>query len=169
MRRPKPTEREKFLEDDEILVSKTDTRGKITYGNERFIEISGYSEEELLGAPHNIIRHPDMPKVVFKILWDGIQAGEEVNAYVKNLAKDGSFYWVFAAVTPSFDPEDNSIVGYFSVRRAPHTSILQKVIIPLYEKLVRSERQGGIQSSKALVNEILEKEGVSYDEFINSL
>ncbi|BBG65386.1 putative signal-transduction sensor protein [Hydrogenimonas sp.] len=168
MRRPEPIEKEKFLGDDEILVSKTDRRGKITYGNERFIEISGYSEEELLGAPHSIIRHPDMPKAVFKILWDGIEAGEEVAAYVKNLAKDGSYYWVFATVTPSFDPATDSIVGYFSVRRAPESSKLRKVI-PLYKELLRVEKSGGMEASKAMMDDILKKEGKRYDEFIHSL
>ncbi len=168
MRRPEPIAKERFLKEDEILVSKTDRRGKITYGNERFIEISGYSEEELLGAPHSIIRHPDMPKIVFKILWDGIQSGNEVNAYVKNLAKDGSYYWVFASVTPSFDPKNNGIVGYFSVRRAPDFSKLEKVV-PLYEELLMEERRGGISASEDMLNNILAKEGVCYDEFIHSI
>ncbi len=168
MRRPEPIARERFLKEDEILVSKTDRRGKITYGNERFIEISGYSEEELLGAPHSIIRHPDMPKVVFKILWDGIQKGNEINAYVKNLAKDGSFYWVFASVTPSFDPESNAIVGYFSVRRAPESPKLEKVL-PLYDSLLKAEQRGGVAASEAILDEMLKKEGVSYDEFIHSV
>ncbi len=168
MRRPKPIDRERFLKDDEILVSKTDTRGRITYGNERFIEISGYCEEELLGAPHSIIRHPDMPKAVFKILWDGIEAGEEVNAYVKNLAKDGSFYWVLATVTPSFDPVSGRIVGYFSVRRSPERSKLQKVE-PLYRDLLQVEHRSGMDASKKMIEEMLEKEGVTYDEFIHSI
>ncbi|WP_456403419.1 PAS domain-containing protein [Hydrogenimonas sp.] len=168
MKRPKPLEREKFLNEDEILVSKTDTKGKITYGNEGFIEISGYSEEELLGKPHSIIRHPDMPKVVFKILWDGIQRGCEVNAYVKNLAKDGSFYWVFATVTPSFDPGSDRIIGHFSVRRAPDAEKL-RAIKPLYAELLRAERGGGMAASEAMVNDILAKKGVDYEEFIHSL
>jgi len=91
--RPQPTLQEKVLGEDDFIVSKTDLKGLITYGNRTFIQMSGYSEAELLGAPHNILRHPDMPRVVFKLLWDTIQAQQEICAYVKNLAKDGSFYW----------------------------------------------------------------------------
>ncbi len=168
MRRPEPKAVERLLEPDRILVSKTDKRGRITYGNEKFIEISGYSEEELLGAPHSIIRHPDMPKAVFKLLWDGIQSGEEINAYVKNLAKDGSFYWVYATVTPSFDSVSGEIIGYFSVRRAPDPAKVAKVT-PLYRALLDAERGGGLAASEKLLVDILEKEGVSYDEFLHSL
>ncbi len=168
MRRPEPKAVERLLEPDRILVSKTDKRGRITYGNKKFIEISGYSEEELLGAPHSIIRHPDMPKAVFKLLWDGIQSGEEINAYVKNLAKDGSFYWVYATVTPSFDSVSGEIIGYFSVRRAPDPAKVAKVT-QLYRALLDAERGGGLAASEKLLVDILEKEGVSYDEFIHSL
>jgi len=168
MRRPSPINREKFLKDNEILVSKTDLKGKITYGNERFIEISGYSEEELLGAPHSIIRHPDMPKIVFKVLWDGIEAGKEVRAYVKNLVKDGSFYWVFATVTPSYDPKSGKIIGYFSVRRAPNREKLS-LIESLYRELLSAERGGGMKASAEMITKLLEEKGVSYDEFINTL
>jgi len=162
---PKNNEK-KFLE-NEIIVSKTDTKGKITYGNEIFIKISGYEEEELLGAPHNILRHPDMPKVIFKLLWETIQAGEEINAYVKNLSKDGSFYWVLANVTPSFD-KNGKIIGYFSVRRLPSKNALE-IIKPLYAKLLSLEKSGGMNASLQYINEILEDKGVSYEEFIISI
>src|SRR5664279_5260004 len=129
--RPQPTQQEKVLGDDDFIVSKTDLKGLITYGNRIFIGISGYSELELLGAPHNILRHPDMPRVVFKLLWDTIQAKQEICAYVKNLAKDGCFYWVFANVTPSFDANGN-LIGYYSVRRKPRPEAIQ-AISPLYQ------------------------------------
>ncbi len=150
------------------IVSKTDLKGKITYCNELFIEMSRYKEEELLGKPHNIIRHPDMPRVVFKLLWDTIQAGNEVNAYVKNLAKDGSFYWVFANVTPSYDL-NNNIVGYFSVRRKPSKEILSDIIEPLYGELLRLEKSGGMQASEAYLNKLLQDKGLTYEEFILTL
>lgn len=82
-----------------FIVSKTDLKGNITYANDLFIEISGYTEKELIGAPHNILRHKDMPRAVFKLLWDKIQKGEEIFAYVKNRAKSGKYYWVHAYVT----------------------------------------------------------------------
>jgi len=100
-RKIEPTGVESHFGDDEIIVSKTDPRGVITYANEIFIRVSGYSEEELLGAPHSILRHPAMPRCVFKLLWDTIQGGREIFAYVVNLAKTGNHYWVLAHVTPS--------------------------------------------------------------------
>ena len=160
------TKQEKYFLESEVIVSKTDTKGKITYGNDIFIKISGYKEQELLGAPHNILRHPDMPKAIFKLLWNTIQAGEEINAYVKNLSKDGSFYWVLANVTPSFD-KNNHIIGYFSVRRVPSKSALE-IIKPLYAHLLSLEKNGGIDASTKYLNELLKTKGASYEEFILS-
>jgi len=87
--RVQPTSRERLWGEEEIIVSKTDLKGIITYANRTFLKVSGYSEEELLGKPHSIIRHPDMPRCVFKLLWDTIEAGREILAYVKNMAKNG--------------------------------------------------------------------------------
>lgn len=104
-----PNSREKVMRENDFIVSKTDLKGRITYGNRIFIEYSGYTEEELLGAPHNIIRHPDMPRGVFKFLWDTLAAEKECFAYVKNMAKDGSYYWVFANVTRPTMPKAGSM------------------------------------------------------------
>ena len=93
----------KELKDNDFIVSKTDTKGRITYVNKIFIEISEYNEKELLGKPHSIIRHPDMPKSVFKLFWDMIRNGEEVFAFVLNKTKNNNEYWVYANVTPSYD------------------------------------------------------------------
>lgn len=148
-----------------FIVSKTDTKGKITYGNDTFIEISGYEEDELIGEPHNILRHPDMPRAVFKMLWDRVQAGKEIFAYVKNKAKDGKFYWVHAYITPVV--EQNRTVGYHSVRRSPSREGL-KVIEPIYQKMLQVEKTGGIDASVKLLNEILDSQKVTYDQFILS-
>ncbi len=113
-----PTGIERHFGEDEIIVSKTDLQGKITYANDVFIRVSGYSEEELIGAPHSLIRHPDMPRAVFKLLWDTLAAGEEIFAYVNNLAASGDNYWVFAHVTPSLGA-DGKVIGYHSNRRVP--------------------------------------------------
>lgn len=150
-----------------LIVSKTDLKGKITYCNELFIYMSRFEEHELLGKPHNIIRHPDMPRIIFKLLWDTIQAGQEINAYVKNMAKDGAYYWVFANVTPSFDKHDN-IIGYFSVRREPTKEALA-VIEPLYRELLEVEKHGGMEASKAHLDKILQEKELSYEEFILSI
>lgn len=150
-----------------FIVSKTDTKGKITYGNDAFIEISGYKEEELIGAPHNILRHPDMPKVVFKMLWDRAQKGQEIFAYVKNRAKDGKYYWVHAYITPVLDVESKRIIGYHSVRRSPSREAL-KIIEPLYQKMLQAERTGGMDASARVLDETLKSLKVTYDKFILS-
>jgi PAS domain S-box-containing protein len=153
--------------EDLFIVSKTDTKGKITYGNETFIEISGYSEEELIGAPHNILRHPDMPKYVFKLLWERIQAGKEIFAYVKNKTKDGKFYWVHAYITPVLDIKTKNIIGYHSVRRSPSREAL-KVVEPIYQKMLQAEKNSGLEASKKVLNDILSSQKVTYDQFILS-
>jgi PAS domain S-box-containing protein len=158
---------ELFLKDNDIIVSKTDLKGNITYGNQVFIYFSGYKEEELLGQPHNIIRHPDMPKCVFKLLWDRIQKGEEIFAYVVNQAKSGDFYWVFANVTPSYD-EKGTIIGYYSVRRKPKIEGI-KAIQPIYKALLGAEKTGGMQAGTQLLEKTLISQGITYDAFILSL
>ena len=170
--RPQPTQHEKVLGEEDFIVSKTDLKGIITYGNRIFIDISGYSEKELLGAPHSILRHPDMPRAVFKLLWDTIQARQEICAYVKNLAKDGSFYWVFANVTPSFDRQGN-LMGYYSVRRKPRPEAVQ-VVSGLYRLMLDAEHkasdgQPGMKASAAILHQALEQKGVSYEEFVFGL
>ena len=165
--KPTPIDREKTFSDDEIIVSKTDTKGVITYGNELFIQMSGYEEEELLGAPHNLIRHPDMPRSVFKLLWDTLATGTEIFAYVKNLAKDGSYYWVLANVTCSYDL-NGQVIGYHSVRRKPAKSALEKVI-PLYASMLQAEKQGGMEAGTRLLVKLLEENGTTYEELVLSL
>lgn len=100
-----------------LIVSRTDPEGIITHVNQSFVDMSGYTKEELLGAPHYILRHPDMPPVAFKGLWDTLASGEKWQGYVKNLRKDGGFYWVKATVIANI--RDNKVVGYTSVRRKP--------------------------------------------------
>ena len=153
--------------DDIILVSKTDKHGTIKYANVAFCEVAGYTEEELIGQPHNIVRHADMPKVVFKLLWTHLQAGHEFWGYVKNRTKQGGYYWVFAHVTPTFDSQGN-IIGFHSDRRAPKESALPKVEA-LYARLREAEQRGGLAASEQLINDLLAKEEKRYDEFVFSL
>lgn len=163
-----PTSVERKMREEDFIVSKTDLKGRITYGNRVFIEFSGYSESELIGTQHNIIRHPDMPRAVFKLLWDTIQAKRECNAYVKNMAKDGSYYWVFANVTPNFDRTGN-ITGYFSVRRKPKADAVATVT-GLYRAMLEAERGAGardaIAASSRILTDLLAEKGLSYDELV---
>ena len=168
-----PTGKELFFDRNEIIVSKTDSKGRITYANQVFMRLAGYNEDEVLSSPHNLVRHPDMPRCVFKLLWDTIQAGGEIFAYVVNMAKNGDHYWVFAHVTPTFDSSGN-VVGFHSNRRVPNRDVLESVIKPLYKQLIDIENScnnkiDGMEKSFQTVLEILEEKGVSYDEFIFSL
>lgn len=163
----KPNLQERQFPENEIIVSKTDLKGKILYGNKIFIELSGYTEKELLGKPHNIVRHPDMPKVIFKFLWDSVKNGKEIIAYVKNLSKDGSFYWVKAFVTPSFNGK-GEIVGYHSIRLKP-TETAKESISALYKELLEVEQREGVEKSQERLEQVLAQKGASYEEFISSL
>jgi PAS domain S-box-containing protein len=159
------------MREHDFIVSKTDLKGRITYGNRIFIEYSGFSEQELLGAPHNIIRHPDMPRGVFKFLWDTLAQQKEIFAYVKNMAKDGSFYWVFANVTPDYDASGN-VIGYLSVRRAPKRSAVD-VLSGVYQLMLAEEEKAGprdaCDASLALLGSILKDKGMTYDELVLAL
>jgi len=152
---------------EEFIVSKTDLNGKITYCNDLFIKMSGYSENELIGQPHNILRHPDMPAIIFKLLWERIREGKEIFAYVKNETKNGDFYWVFAHATTSFDV-NHKITNYHSVRRCPKDTALS-TIKPFYVSLLQKEKSGGVKASEEALTQLLQSKGVSYDEFILSL
>lgn len=175
MARPKitPTGVERTFDPDKIIVSKTDTKGVITYANKIFLDIASYTEAEVIGQPHNMIRHPDMPRCIFKLLWDAIQQGKELFAYVNNLAKNGDNYWVYAHVTPNFDNNKN-IIGYHSSRRVPEPEALA-YIKDLYAKLLDIERQHAnspkeaLAASTAALNNLLAEKGLSYDEFIHNL
>lgn len=161
-----PRNNEVHFNNETLLVSKTDLKGVITYCNRAFFETVGLSEKELIGKPHNLIRHPDMPRIIFKALWEYLQSGKEINAYVKNLTSDGSYYWVFANVTPSYF--NDKIIGYHSARRKPNKDALE-TIIPLYKQLLDAEKRGGMQESEKILNKLLEEKGVEYDEFILSI
>ncbi len=157
---------------DEIIVSKTDLKGRIIYANEVFQQVSGFTEGELLGQPHSIIRHPRMPRCVFKLLWNTIESGKEIFAYVLNRAKDGDEYWVFAHVTPTFD-SSGKIISYHSNRRAPKPEAVEKAA-GLYAKLLTEEgrhadRKEGMEASGRMLMDLLGSLGKPYDEFVFSL
>ena len=155
------------LQPDDFIVSKTDTKGRITYVNRIFMDLAEYTEAELLGKPHNIVRHPKMPRVIFKLLWERIQNKQEIFAYVINKTKNNNEYWVIANVTASLDDHGN-IVGYYSVRRKPNPKALE-IIEPLYAKMLEAEKSGGMDASMKILEDTLKKEGTSYDEFIISI
>ncbi|MEU4221609.1 PAS domain-containing protein [Actinoplanes sp. NPDC026623] len=152
----------------ELIVTKTDLKGRLTYTNDVFLRISVYDERDVIGRPHSIIRHPDMPKVIFKLLWDSLTAGQEIFAYVVNLASDGVAYWVLAHVTPSFGA-DGRIVGYHSSRRLPEPRAVEAAAA-LYARLRAEEErlggQAGLAASWQLLQDMLAERGQTYDEFV---
>jgi PAS domain S-box-containing protein len=167
-----PTGRESPFGENELIVSKTDLKGRITYANDVFLRVSRYTREEIIGAPHSIIRHPDMPRCVFKLLWDTIQTGGEIFAYVLNMASNGDHYWVFAHVTPTFDAGGN-ISGYHSNRRKPDAAQIAR-IEPVYRTLLATEREGksgkqAMQQAGAQLAAMLNDKGVAYDRFVFSI
>jgi len=166
MRKPKvtPINKEVVLKEEDFIVSKTDLKSRILYGNRIFIKISGYKESELLGQPHNILRHPDMPRCAFKILYDHIQNGKEWFGFVKNLRKDGGFYWVFANISPTFNA-NNEIIGYYSVRRKPRDGF-KTIIEPLYMQLKEIEEEKGMDASLKATQDLLNKKGMSFNELM---
>ncbi len=120
--------------DGGIMITETDPAGVITYANRKFREMTGYSKEELIGSPHNINRHPDMPKAAFAQMWDTIKRGEMWEGYVKNMRKDGKYYWVIVWIKPKFDDNGN-IVGYIAGRKVPDREQVAK-----YEKIYKQMR-----------------------------
>lgn len=167
-----PTMTEVKFDRNDIIVSKTDTKGMLIYVNQTFLDISGYSEIELLGQPHSMIRHPDMPRCIFKLLWDRLQSGKEIFAYVKNMTKSGDYYWVLAHATPSVTISGDT-VGYHSNRRVPERKAVDTVI-SLYRSLKEiedreSDRRAGLDKSWQHLNATLQQKSIGYDEFVLSL
>jgi len=167
IKRPVPIEKEIPLDPFQTIMSKTDEKGIIEFANDYFMQISGYKEWELMGQPHNVIRHPDMPKIMFKILWDRLYEGKNIHAVVKNLAKDGSYYWVVTDFQTKYD-NDGKIIAHYSRRKAVPDEV-KEFFNNLYKKLVMIEETGGMEASGAYLNGLLEDAGMEYDEFILSL
>jgi len=154
----------------DIVASKGDAEGNITYANPIFWRLSGYTQGDLLDKPHSILRHPDMPKIIFKFLWDNITVGKDVKAFVKNMSKDGGFYWVFAHVKVATNP-DGSFRNYTSTRREMSPAA-RSVIEPLYKQLLEAEQSGGMEASLLLLEEYLQSNGASlatFNETMNKL
>lgn len=160
---------ERTFREDQIIVSKTDTKGRITYANDMFLQIADYTESEVIGQPHSLIRHPFMPRCIFKLLWETVSSNNELFAYVVNKTKFGDYYWVLAHVTPSHDNNGN-IVGYHSNRRKPNPEAVN-IITPLYARLKEiedsySNSKEGLNKSFAMLADLMETQEMRYDMFM---
>ncbi len=168
----RPTGVERRFRDSDIIVTKTDPKGRITYANDIFLAVSGFREEEVIGQPHSLVRHPDMPRCVFQLLWETIQKGEELFALVVNLCKNGDHYWVLAHVTPTADGS-GKVLGYHSNRRtAPRAAV--DAITSLYAELRgiehgHEDRRRGLEASRARLDSFLREKGVSFNEYVLTL
>ena len=123
--------------DGGVMITETDTAGVITYANRKFREMTGYTKEELIGSPHSINRHPDMPKAAFEGMWEIIKSGEYWEGFVKNMAKSGKYYLVVVWIKPKFDEEGN-IVGYIAGRKVPDRDLMNRAL-GQYKEMIAAE------------------------------
>ncbi|MBP4142868.1 PAS domain-containing protein [Flavobacterium sp. P4023] len=166
-KRPTPIDQPVKWDETQTIVSKADLFGSLEYVNETFASVSGYDESELIGQPHNIIRHPDMPKVIFKVLWDNISKRKKFHGVIKNLAKSGKYYWVIT----DFDyvvSDDAKILKYVARRKAVSPGVVKKVD-ELYKKLYKIEEVSGIEGSEKYLIGYLEDHNLDYVELITKL
>ncbi|WP_424565602.1 PAS domain-containing protein [Sulfurimonas sp.] len=162
MNKPIPLDIEIPLDAKRYIISETDEKGKITYCNDYFIEVSGYSQKELIGKPHNIVRHPDMPSIVFKLLWQTISSGKNINAVVKNLAKDGRYYWIFTEFEIRKDTDTGKIIGYHASRKNISKHVIE-IISDLYARLLEIEKHDSIDASEKYLLDFLQEKGDDID------
>ena len=165
--KPTPLDREIKLDPSKIIISKANARGIIEFANDYFMEVSGYEEFELMGQPHNVVRHPDMPKVIFKIMWERLQEGKNIHALIKNLSKDGRFYWVLTDFETKYN-ENGEIVSHYARRKAaPGNAVFQ--IKKLYKTLVAIEERQNPETAEKYFLGLLEEKAITYDQYILEL
>ena len=165
--RPKPIDKEASWDKTQLIMSKTDLKGIIDFVNPTFLEVSGYNENELLSKPHNILRHPDMPQVVFKLLWENLKEGNNFHAVIKNLCKNGEYYWV-ATDFDMIKGSDGEIKGYMGRRKAFDSQIVTTHFEPLYKKLLEIEKKEGVDASEKYLNDFLGENKTTYKDFVKN-
>jgi len=165
--RPIAIDKEIVFSKKKFIVSKTDINGNITFINKNFCEISGYTEEELIGMPHNILRHSDMPRAIFYLVWNSLLRGEPVSGVIKNLAKSGEYYWVIADFDIKKDVSGD-IKSFTAFRRAAPNQVID-TMEELYETMLKIEKKRGMEGSLSYLEAFLEDQDVSYDEFLGEL
>ena len=168
IQRPTPIDREVQWDKSKVLISETDVSGTITKVNDVFCNVSHYSESELIGQPHNLIRHPDMPRLVFKLLWDNLKIGNNFVGVIKNLAKTGEYYWVVTDFEMRRDGMGN-ITHYIGRRKAVPQGAIDNYLAPFYESLLKMEKIGGVELSSRFFKNYLSKQGKDYIDFVISV
>lgn len=168
IKRPTPIDEEVIWDKRSTLMSRTNKHGHIMASNEAFQEVSGYTEAELYNQSHSLIRHPDMPKVVFKILWENLKGRQNFHAIIKNLSKSGKYYWVITNFEIIRNEKDE-ITAFVSYRKALPKSLINEHIVPLYERLLKIEKANGMEVSERYFKGFLEDRKTTYDKFIRTL
>jgi PAS domain S-box-containing protein len=161
-------EKEIIVPKNITLISRTDLEGNIIYYNLEFAKISGYSKRELINMPHNILRHPDMPKAIFYFIWKNLLDGRDTYGIIKNRSKDGNFYWLYIKFIVQRDIE-NRPISFLAEGKSVQKSIINK-IEPLYKNLLKEEKKNGLESSIKKLHYILNKKNIaSYNDYILKL
>ena len=166
--RPTPIDREVQWDKTKTLISETDVKGTITNVNDVFCAVAHYSASELIGQPHNLIRHPDMPKLIFKLLWDNLKVGNNFVGVIKNLAKTGEYYWVVTDFEMRRDAMGN-ITHYIGRRKSVPEAAINNYLAPFYESLLKMEKIGGVELSSRFLKNYLTKQGKDYIDFVISI
>lgn len=166
--RPTPIDREVQWDKTKPLISETDVKGTITNVNDVFCAVAHYSASELIGQPHNLIRHPDMPKLIFKLLWDNLKVGNNFVGVIKNLAKTGEYYWVVTDFEMRRDAMGN-ITHYIGRRKSVPEAAINNYLAPFYESLLKMEKIGGVELSSRFFKNYLTKQGKDYIDFVISI
>jgi len=154
------------ITEKDMIVSTTDKKGIILYANDMFCKVAGYERKDIIGQPHNMIRHPEMPKVVFKLLWERVLKGEMLYAFVKNISKNGDYYWVKAYVKPVM--KNGTVVKITSYRK-PLNDYAKNIIIELYSILLEYEQTHSVDESLQFLLSYLDERNLTYDQFIDKL
>ena len=163
--KPLPVDKEIKISSKNFLVSKTDEKGTILYVNDTFCDVTGYDEVEVIGKAHNILRHPDMPAIIFYLMWEQIKSDKNIRALIKNLAKSGKYYWV----STDFEiHKENNTRTYIAFRRAAPKKAIN-AIEPLYEHLLKIEKSHGVQASLVYLQGYLNERHLTFDEYMDSL
>ena len=166
--RPTPIDREVQWDKTKTLISETDVKGTITNVNDVFCAVAHYSASELIGQPHNLMRHPDMPKLIFKLLWDNLKVGNNFVGVIKNLAKTGEYYWVVTDFEMRRDAMGN-ITHYIGRRKSVPEAAINNYLAPFYESLLKMEKIGGVELSSRFFKNYLTKQGKDYIDFVISI
>jgi len=163
--KPLPINKEIKVSSKNFIVSKTDEKGNILYVNDTFCDVTGYEEIEVVGKAHNVLRHPDMPAVIFYLMWDKIKSGQNIRALVKNLARSGKYYWVSTDFEINYEPTHKT---YIAFRRSVSKKAV-RTIEPLYEHLLKIEKTHGMQASLVYLQGFLNERHVTFEEYMDSI